>query len=107
MRFGTGSFLKTIAVSSTAEPLKAASAPNSAQEMILQADSGNAGAVYIGGSDVTNLIGLSMAAGDKIVLGNVFSAAMKNDLSFENIYVLGPSGAKIRVLYVNEANVAP
>lgn len=106
MRFSVGSFLKTIAVNNTAEPLKPASSPPTAQEMILQADAANSASLYIGGSDVSDLIGLQLLPGDSVSLGGVVSGKSKNDLSFQDIYVYGAITDKVRVLYSTSVDVA-
>jgi len=63
--------------------------------VIIQANVGNAGTIYLGNASVTSSVyGVALAAGQSISLGDVDS---KIDLS--TLYINGTSGDGVSVLY--------
>lgn len=70
--------------------------------IVIQADGDNSNNIYVGGSDVDNLIGIVLAPGEKIDLGNLMRKDKNEALDLTKVYFDGDATNDIiRVGYVS------
>lgn len=94
--------VSSIAVGTSVVQLDTSSAPERLVQVIFQADDGNTGDVYIGGSDVSADASLTLDAKDSITFGGTkFLADMVSRYNLGGFYALGSAASqKLKVIKV-------
>lgn len=91
-------------VGTTAVPLQASAANSLKLGVIIQADPGNSGNIFVGGSDVTTLTGIQLIAGATLSLNDFGTSKGVHEWKLSEIYVVGSAaGQKVRVSYAEVA----
>lgn len=69
-------------------------------DLLVMADPGNAGSLYIGGSDVTSSIGILLSKTVPIKMSEVVSSGFSESYNLAKCYAIGTdAGDKIRICY--------
>lgn len=70
-----------------------------ARQILIKAQTGNSGNVYLGGSDVSSTKALLLASGASVSLGDIFNASNQRAFALNQIYVDGSSsGDKVEII---------
>lgn len=90
----------TVAAAGTAVPISAVATP--AIDIIITADAGNTGTVYVGDSTVDSSNGQPLAAGESYAIGTGGIRGTQEDFVLSDVYVdAATNGDSVRVAYTS------